>query len=526
MKTVLIPTKLDGVAKELLEDNGFTVVQETADSEDHLDALIAANSSCVAMIVRSERITAARIDAMPNLKLVVRAGAGYNTIDCKHARRRGVDVMNTPGANANAVAEEVIALALAAYRKIIPGDLSTRAGRWEKKSLMGQELSGKSLGIVGLGNIGQLVAKRLSGFEMRVRAFDPMISASRATELGVELSTVKEIFATSDVVTLHVPETEETRGMVNAELLNSMRDGAMLINCARSGIINEDDLRATKAAKGLIFCNDVYAKDAPGDKSVADLADIMLPHVGASTQEANFNAARRAAEQTVDHFDKGITRFVVNRAVPEGLDQNYQLLAYYLAKVARNFIGCDRQPQRIEASFYGDLAQYAPFLEAPIVLGLSAEFDPTFDHQDASAYLAEMGIEFETRQVDQSKGYGEAITIDLIEGSGTRTERVSVRGTIAEGNPMVSRINDFDKLYFDPRGKSLLAVYEDCPGKLAAISAVVAKHKINIEDIRCPQDSHGRAIAVLKVDQPVPADALAEIRSQANAENTIFLDLK
>lgn len=526
MKTVLIPTKLDGVAKELLEENGFTVVQETADSEAHLDALIAANSNCVALIVRSEKITASRIDALPNLKLVVRAGAGYNTIDCKHARRRGVDVMNTPGANANAVAEEVIALALAAYRKIIPGDESTRAGRWEKKSLMGRELTGKSLGIVGLGNIGQLVARRLQGFEMTVRAFDPMISASRAKELGVELCSMKEVFANSDIITLHVPETDETRGMVNTELLSSMRDGAMLINCARAGVLNEDDLRSAKAAKGLIFCNDVYAKDAAGDKSVADIADIMLPHVGASTQEANFNAARRAAEQTVDHFDRGITRFVVNRAAPEGLDQTYQLLAYYLAKVARNFLGCDRQPQRIEASFYGDLADYSSYLAAPIVLGLSAEFDPTFDHQDSSAFLADMGIEFETRQVDESKGYGEAITIDLIEGGDTRSERVSVRGTITEGNPMVSRINDFDKLYFDPRGKSLLAVYDDRPGKLASICSALAKQEINIEDIRCPQDKQGRAIAVLKVDQTVNGQVLNEIREKAGAETTIFLDLK
>ena len=299
MKKVLIPTKLDKVAGEILEKHGFQVVPN---SDIPMSELISANSDAEALIVRSEKVTPEVIDALPKLRVVVRAGAGYNTIDIKYARQRKVDVMNTPGANSNGVAEEVVAVALAAYRHVVPADIDTRAGGWEKKKFMGRELTGKTIGIVGLGNIGQLVAKRLSGFDMKFLAYDPIVPASKAAELGVKLVSIEEIFKESDIITLHIPENDETRGMINASLLNLCKTGALLINCARSGIVNEDDIRAAKAAKKLMFCTDVYAKDEPGMKSVADFADVMLPHLGANTFEAIYNAAKRSGEQLVAYF--------------------------------------------------------------------------------------------------------------------------------------------------------------------------------------------------------------------------------
>ena len=310
MTKVLIPTKLDKVAADFLKQNGFEVVQ---DSDTPIAELVAKNSDAEAIIVRSEKVTAEIIDALPNLKTVVRAGAGYNTIDTAYARTKNVDVMNTPGANSNGVAEEVVALALAAYRHVVPADISTRAGGWEKKKFMGREITGKTLGIVGLGHIGQLVAKRLSGFEMTFLAYDPIVSAEKAAECGAKLVSIEELFANSDIITLHIPENNETRGMINAKLLSLVKPGAMIINCARSGIINEDDLRAAKAEKKLLFCNDVYAADAEGPKSVADIADVMMPHLGANTHEANFNAAKRAGEQIVAFFKDNDRRFVVNK---------------------------------------------------------------------------------------------------------------------------------------------------------------------------------------------------------------------
>ncbi len=511
MKVVLIPTKLDPIAAETLEAKGIRVVQ---DAETPLEELAARYPDAQALIVRSNKVTAEIIDALPKLRLIVRAGSGYNTIDIKHARKRGVDVMNTPGANANAVAEEVIALALAYYRHIVPADISTRAGKWEKKKFMGRELTGKTLGIVGLGNIGQLVVRRLAGFDMRFLAYDPVISEERARELGVELTPLETLFAEADIVTLHIPENDETRGMINRRLLERMKDGALLLNCARAGILVEDDLRAVKAEKPLGFCTDVYPADKPGVKSCTDIADIMLPHLGASTKEANRNAAFRAAQQLIDYAERGVTRFVVNKSVPDGLDEAYQHLAYEITAVARALLGKDASIHQVEASFYGGLDKYADWLLPPVVAGISAEFDGFQDPEEARAYLAQKGIAFDVRSADDSKGYGKSVTIDLLEG-GRRPRRISIRGTIAEGAIVISRINDFDRLYFRPEGHSLIAEYPDRPGVLAQITGACAKENINIEDIRAPQSPSGdRALAVLKLNQAAPDTVVEEIRTQ------------
>ncbi len=509
MRKVLIPTQLDTIAADTLQAHGFDVVQSVASPLAELARL---HADAAALIVRSEKVDAGILDLLPELKLVVRAGAGYDTIDTKHARRRGVDVMNTPGANANAVAEEVVTLILAAYRHVVCGDNTTRAGEWHKNALMGRELTGKTVGIVGLGNIGQLVVRRLAGFDVRVLAYDPVLSEQRARELDVELCALPDLFAGADVVSLHVPETDETRGLVGTSLLERMKPGALLINCARAGIVVEDDLRTAKVARGLRYCTDVYAKDAPGAKTIADVAELMLPHLGASTEEANLTAARRAAEQTIAYFASGVTSFVVNRALPVGLDERYQLLVYYLTRVARGFVGPGVQPQRIEASFYGDLRRYQEALLSSVVLGLSSDFDPLFDHQQATAYLAEKGIVYVTRETDESKGYGNSITIDLMESSHRTSNQCSVRGTIAEGVPMVSRINDFDRLYFEPTGHSVLVVYRDQPGMLATITQAMADEGVNIDDIRSPHDPRtGESLAALKVNRPVSEAVLERI---------------
>ena len=312
MKKVLIPTALDSVAKEILEKHGGYAVTQIPKAD--ILKFAQENPDLHALIVRSEKITSEIIDAAPQLKAIVRAGAGYNTIDIAHARAKGVDVMNTPGANSNGVAEEVVALMLADARKLIPADASCRAGKWEKTAFMGTEITGKTIGIVGLGYIGRLVAKRLSGFEPTFLGYDPGITMRQAAELGVKLVSLDELFATSDYVTLHLPEIAETKGMVNRALLGQMKEGAVLINCARAGIVNEADLRAVKAEKKIRFLNDVYAKDEEGPKSVVDVADIMVPHLGASTREANYKAAELAAQELIDLDEKGIDKAVVNKA--------------------------------------------------------------------------------------------------------------------------------------------------------------------------------------------------------------------
>ena len=516
MKKVLIPTKLDSYAAEYLTEKGYEVYH-TPDTEigeaalEHPDAEI--------LIVRSEKVTKDIIDTLSGLKLVVRAGAGYNTIDTKYARRKNIDVMNTPGANSNAVAELVIAMMLAAIRNIIHGDNTTRAGKWEKKKLMGTELTGKKVGIIGLGNIGRLVVKRIQGFECKVLGYDPFVSEDMAEKMGIELASMEDIFAACDFISLHIPENNETRGIINKKYFSLMKNGAVLVNCARAGVINEEDLNLAKQSKKIIFCNDVYQKDAPGEKTVADVADLMLPHLGASTKEANFNAARQAAEQTTAYFEKGVTNCVVNKGVPDGLDAKYQELAFTLSKLAKSYLGKDAKLHQIETSFYGTLGTYSKWMLSPIAAGIAPDFDIFQDASDAEAFLKERGIVLNNRTTDSTKKYGESMTLDFFEG-GQVIRKISVRGTIAENNLMISRINDFDKLYLEASGHNLFMEYSDAPGVIGKIASILGSKGINIIDIRAPQNIKAdKALAIIKTQIPVTENLAAEIKDGINADN-------
>lgn len=519
MKKVLIPTKLEKICGEIFEKSGlYKVLQDDAAP---IEEIAAKNPDAYAIVVRSEKVTPAVIDKIPSLKVIIRAGAGVDTIDTKYARKKGIDVMNTPGANSNAVAEEVVAMMLADARFIVQADGSTRRGEWEKKKFMGREVSGKTVGIVGLGNIGRLVAKRLTGFDVKLMGHDPAISAERAAEINVELADLKTIFSACDYVSLHIPENDETRKLIGEQYLSIMKKGATIINCARAGIIDEDAMRKYKKEKGLRFLNDVYPKDAEGKKSVEDIADIMLPHLGASTFEANSNAARRAAEELIDFDTKGITSFIVNRDIPEGLDEAYCNLSNSIARLCRCFIGRDSALKLIETSFYGSLEKYADWLIVPIVAGIWEDFDRSLDHKAARSRLEEMGIDYVNRKVDQGKGYGNSITIDFTsQKDADNLRNVSIRGTVAENTLMISRINEFQKLYFEPVGHTAFFLYNDRPGVLGAIGQKMAAAGINIEDVRNPHDPKtNHSLAIMRTNKAVPEDVrkaiIAEIKALA-----------
>lgn len=525
MKKVLIPTKLNPVVKDILDANGhYTVImEETAD----LAGFVRRHADAYALIVRSEKVTAEIIDALPALKVVIRAGSGYDNIDTKYARKKNIDVMTTPGANANAVAEEVVALMLADARHLIKADASCRAGQWEKKAFMGREVSGKTVGIIGLGAIGQLVAKRLSGFECQVIGYDPVLSQDRAAQLGVELVDLPTLFERSDYVTLHIPENNETRGLVNAALLSRMKKGATLVNCARAGVVVEDDLRKAKAEKGLRFLNDVYPKDAEGPKSVADIADIMVPHLGASTKEANTKAAALAAQELIEFDEKGISSYIVNRGIPAGLDEAYCELAYTLGKLSRCLVGREAKLKLIETSFYGTLKPYAQWLLVPVVAALNEDFDRSLNFAAAKKYLADMGVDYNDRETDERKGFESSITLDLTGSVGKDLLRsVSVRGTVTENVLMISRINDFHNLYFVPQGHTVVFIYKDRPGVLGQIGAALAAAHVNIDDVRNPHDTKGEmSIAILKVNQAVPAEVIDRVAKDIKATTHFAVDL-
>lgn len=514
MKKILIPTKLESIASDILTRRGYHVI---TDAETPIPELAKIHPDAAALIVRSEKITADIIDSFPKLKLIIRAGAGFDTIDIAHARKRNVDVMNTPGANANAVAEEVIALILAQYRFVVKADNSTRAGKWEKKNFMGRELTGKTVGIIGLGNIGRLVAKRLTGFENKIIGYDPVLSPQKAREIGIEPCSLEQIFTNADIITIHVPGSPETKNMINEELLKLAKPNCLLINCARYGIVDEDALRAIKQVKPIHYCNDVYPEDKAGDKAVADIADVMLPHLGANTYEANQVAARRAAEQLIAYVEHGLTTYVVNKGTPDDLDPHYQYLAYCLANFAKQAIP-GKSIHRIACTYYGDLNRQAKWFSAPILAGLSPDFDAGLMPKDAENVLRQQGVFLEINNPDESKEYGNSITLDLFAGEDDDIEQISVRGTIAEGTIMLSRFSSFNRLYMEMKGNTLVMVYHDRPGVFAQISSNLAAQNINIENVIAPHDSQrGISMSLFKTDKEIPKALIKKIAEEIQA---------
>ena len=519
---ILIPTKLISSAKDLLEASGYKVIQ---DNETSLKTLVQQHSDIDALIVRSERITKEILLQLPKLKLIVRAGAGFNTIDIYAAREQGVDVMNTPGANANAVVEEVLAMVLAVKRHLIPADSSVRQGLWEKAKFIGSELAGKTMGIAGFGNIGQLLAKRLIGFETKILVFDPFVSNDIVKSFNGELVSLENLFSRSDIISLHMPANDKTKKIINKSLFDLMKDDSILINCARYEIIDEEQLREVKKQKNIIYCNDVYPKDEAGDKPVKDIAEITLPHLGASTVEANTTAAIRAATQIIDYFEKAVSKFVINRFIPEGLSPEYQKLASLIAKFAYSYYGKEAiGVSKLECSFYGDLTQYKDYLIPSILSGLSIHTEKN-KKCDIQELLKLKGIECINREIDNNKNYGESITIDLICGNEDMST-VSVRGTIVENRFVLSRVNQFDKLYFDMKGNNIVFIYPDQTGVIATISQELAESSINIEDLRSPTHTDAeKSIAIFKVNKLIDEKILEKISKKINVEKAFQVTL-
>ena len=514
---ILIPTKLDKAAAAALVAAGYDVVQDDATP---LPEQAAAHPDAAGLIVRSEKVPAEVIDALPALKCVIRAGAGYDNIDYVYARTKGVDVMNTPGANANAVAEEVMAMILAAYRYVIPADVTTRAGEWNKKQYMGRELTRKTVGILGLGNIGRMLVKRLQGFECSVLGYDHFLSKQRALNIGATPSSLEEIFSTADIISIHVPGGPATKNMVDAHLISLMKDGAMLVNCARYGVVDEDALRAAKAAgKHIIYCTDVHPKDTAAAQPSADVADVLLPHLGANTKEANKAAAMRAASQMQAYFAEGDTSCVVNAEKPMDLNPAHLRMAALLGKLCYHAGGC-KPIRRIECTFYNNLRSFRKWFTPWILQGAVPGAEQGLMPAAAETSLREHGIVFKAREPMDDKQYDDSLTLDLFteaeDGVQTKT---SVRGMVVDGEPVVSRIDDFKHLYAGLTGNTLVLRYADRPGVIATIGQILSQAGINIDNIVAPVDAgSGDALAVIKTNKPASEDQVELIGKAIGAK--------
>lgn len=311
-RRILISDKIEDVCPEIFKTAGFVVDYRPGLSVDELKGII---GNYDGLVVRSAtKVTAEILEAATNLKIIGRAGAGVDTIDVPAATAKKVIVMNTPGQNSNAVAELALGMMFALSRFLVRGTVGLRAGKWEKKELNGFELKGRTLGLVGYGAIGQLLGKMATGLGLKVMAYDPNLKAQDIKAKGAEAVSLDDIFAKSDIVSLHIPKTKETANLVNKTLLDKMKPTAYLINCARGGLVDEAALYdALKNGRLAGAASDVFETEPPAQNKLFELDNfICTPHIGAQTEEAQVNVAVAVAKQMIDYFKNGTLFGVVN----------------------------------------------------------------------------------------------------------------------------------------------------------------------------------------------------------------------
>jgi D-3-phosphoglycerate dehydrogenase / 2-oxoglutarate reductase len=463
------------------------------------------------------KITAESLEGNTRLRAIVRAGVGTDNIDKQAATRLGIIVMNTPSGNTVSTAEHTIALMLGMSRSIAPAYASLLAGKWDRKSYMGTQLAGKMLGIVGLGRIGQAVAARAIALEMKVLGYDPFLSSVRAKELGiVACASPKEMFPLVDYLTVHTPLTDETRNLVNAEAIKTMRKGVRLVNCARGGIYDEAALaEAVKSGHVAGVALDVYTEEPCTTSPLFGLPGVLCtPHLGASTEEAQTNVAVEAAGLLVDYFTTGAIRQAVNMAPLDAktLDamRPYLNVAYrlglLLAQVDKG------APNRCRLVYRGEVAKKdTRLLSSAFAAGfLENAINEDVNIVNAEMLLEERGIELLEERTSDIGSFSSMITAEVV--SGGQVSRAS--GTLFGNNmPRLVQKADCDlESYLD--GVLMIFTHRDTPGIIGKVGTIFGRHRVNIAQMsvgRKTDKPGGEAVGVMALDSQPPAEALAEI---------------
>jgi D-3-phosphoglycerate dehydrogenase len=491
----------------LMRDGGLEVIViEGKDAKDNVAGRLA---GVAGVIVRSDVLDAPLLSACPGLQLVVRAGAGYETIDVAHAEKSGIVVENTPGQNANAVAELALALMLASVRPLDGGT--------------GAELRGKILGVHGFGYIGRLVSRLGAAFGMKVKACDVRMNTDVAAEYQVAVADSPEaLYDGADLVSLHIPDNADTHGVVTRDLLMRMSPAGVLVNTARPGVVNEPDLLAVlDERKGFRYASDV-APSGPVLKVLsekfADRIVITPGKQGAQTVEANTNAGMAAARQALSFFRDGDTTFCVYKVIPPAL-KDYSQLAVQLGRLDAAYVP---RPRRVLVSAYGELNGYRSALAEYVLKGiLTASLSRSITPSMAAEYAAENGIELVEREPDNSKGYGNALTVDLVGSDGAS---FSSRGRIDEGQMEASRIGEFKaRMPLDP-GIYVLASYKEGPGMADKVGRFIVEAGFNRVVLGAgPNMDHSMAQVFFQVEKAgLDVDAqLAEMQRLSAAMRSV-----
>ncbi len=518
---VLVSDKLSETAVQIFRDRGIDVTFDPSLGKDK-DALLAAIKDYDGLAIRSAtKVTEKLLDAAPDLKVVGRAGIGTDNVDKVAASRRGVIVMNTPYGNMITTAEHAIAMMFAVARQIPEANASTHAGKWEKSRFMGVELTGKALGVIGAGNIGGIVCQKAVGLGMKVMAYDPFLSEERATELRIHKVELDELLARADVITLHVPLTDQTKNILSRDALAKTKKGVRIVNCARGGLVDEDalaELLNSGHVAGAAF--DVFAVEPATESPLFNLPNVVVtPHLGAATTEAQENVALQVAEQMSDYLLTGAVTNALN--MPSVTAEEAKVMGPWvkLADHLGAFVGqmTDEPIEAIDVIYNGSVADMnLDALNCSAIAGVMKATNPDVNMVSAPVIARERGVEISTTRQDKTgvfDGY-----IKLIVKTDTR-ER-SIAGTVfSDDKPRFIQIKGIN-IDAEVGAHMLYTTNKDVPGVIGTLGQTLGENSVNIANFTLGRSDRGEnAIALLYLDDQPPAPVLDKLRATGMFQN-------
>ena len=520
---VLISDQMDPRAAAIFRERGIEVDEITGKSPDELKAIIGDYDGLA--IRSSTKVTRDLLEAADRLKVVGRAGIGVDNVDIPAATARGVVVMNTPFGNSITTAEHAIALMFALARQLPEADASTQAGKWEKNRFMGVEVTGKTLGLIGAGNIGSIVATRALGLRMKVVAYDPFLTPERALELGVEKVELDQLLARADFITLHTPLTEQTRGILSRENLARTKEGVRIINCARGGLIDEQALKeGLESGQVGGAALDVFEKEPAKESPLFGTRNfISTPHLGASTSEAQVNVAIQVAEQMSDYLLLGGITNAINMPSLSAEEaprlKPYMTLAEKLGKLVGQVLGEDIRSVAVEVEGAAAELNMKPITGA-VLAGLMGTYSDTVNMVNAPHLAKERGLDVREIRHDREVDYHTLVAVTV----GTEQGERRVAGTLF-GNRAPRLVEIFGvgvEAELSPR--MIYIVNTDEPGFIGALGTTLGQHGVNIATFNLGRrKAQGEAVALVAVDDPITPELAGELHSLPGVREVVTL---
>lgn len=524
---ILISDNLAPEARELIQATGKIQVDDRAGMG--ADELLEKISEYDGLIIRSAtKVTEKVLQQARNLKVIGRAGIGLDNVDIPAATARGIVVMNTPEGNTVTTAEHTVSMLLALSRNIPQATASMKSLKWEKKKFQGKEVFRKTLGIVGMGKIGSIVADRAQGLKMKVIAYDPFLKEEAARNLGVELVSFDELLSRADYLTVHVPRTAETVGLINEKAIAKMKNGSIVINCARGGIVDEKALyKALSEGKLRGAGLDVFETEPPGDNPLLSLDNVICtPHLGASTEEAQRNVAIDVAQQMADYLLNGTVKNAVNMPSIEGEQMAVlkpflelcEKMALFLSQIVSGGL------EEVAVSYMGEVSGFdcRPLSTAVLVGLLSPRLKDMVNFVNAPVIAKERGIRVSEIKSETVEDFLNLISIEVkVDG-----KKVYLAGTLfGKKEPRIVRIDEF-ALEAAPKGHLVFIKSVDAPGVIGELGAYIGSQSININRMSVGQDLENRQnVILINTDVTVPGPVMEGLRELENVIEAVRVDI-